>query len=585
MRSFRQNVVTLAVLLVVALGVSCRHTEPAASAPAAAPPAAPIPPKVVFKDWVDRYFDAIFAFQPSMATVTGDHRFDGQLEDRSEAAILRHISVLDGMLSELQALRAEGLVDADEAIDAELIENELKSDLFDLRDVARWRNNPMVYARVPAGGVDALMKRDIADAPERLRRAISRMKGVPAIYAAARANLRNPPREHTEMAVRIAKGTVGFFESALPMWAKTAAQGDANLQRSFDEANAQALSSTQEFVTWMEKTLLPQSKGAFALGEERFKSWLVLQGIPQPLPELKAKGQAQLDKDFAAFVATAKKIDAKKSPAQVVKALSAKHPKPEDLIVSVRKTIEASRKFLVDKQLVSLPSERLPRVEEMPAFDRAGTFASMDMPGPLETRATESFYYVTPVEKEWPAKQKEEHLSLFNPWVTAIITAHEAFPGHFLQFLWADKFPTKTRKLLSNNANAEGWAHYCEQLVIEQGFGGEDPRYTLAQLQEALLRDVRYLVAIGLHAEGMTVEQATKLLREKAFEEQAVALEEAKRGVYDPYLYYTYGKMEVLALRDEYLQRPGATLKSFHDAFIAQGSVPMALVRRQLLRP
>ncbi len=234
---------------------------------------------------------------------------------------------------------------------------------------------------------------------------------------------------------------------------------------------------------------------------------------------------------------------------------------------------------------MTVPSEVRARIEETPPYARSGGFASMDTPGPFETKATEAFYYVTPVEKDWDRKHKEEHLRLFNPWVVAMINVHEAYPGHYLQFLYAPRFPTKTRKLLFASSNAEGWAHYCEQMMVDEGFGGGDPKVRLAQLQEALLRDARYVNGIKLHTAGWTVEQGTKLFQEKAFQERANAFEEARRGTYNPtYLYYTLGKLEIQELREEYRSKKGASLREFHDAFVAQGSLPIPLVRKILFR-
>ena len=169
----------------------------------------------------------------------------------------------------------------------------------------------------------------------------------------------------------------------------------------------------------------------------------------------------------------------------------------------------------------------------------SGAFASMDTPGPYETKATEAFYYVTPPEKDWDAKHKEQHLRLYNPPIMNIITLHEAYPGHYIQFLNAKQFPTKTRKLIACGTNAEGWAHYAEQMMLEEGFGNSDPKLRLAQLQEALLRDARYVVGIKLHTEGWTVEQGAKFFEEKAFQEPANAYEESRRGAYNPTYFIT----------------------------------------------
>ena len=193
---------------------------------------------------------------------------------------------------------------------------------------------------------------------------------------------------------------------------------------------------------------------------------------------------------------------------------------------------------------------------------------------------------MTPTEKDWDAKHKDEHLRAFNSPVMKVITIHEAYPGHYVQFLNAKQFPTKTRKVLYCSSNVEGWAHYAEQMMIEEGFGAGDPKIRLAQLQEALLRDARYVVGIKLHTAGWTVEQGARFFQEKAFQEPANAYEEARRGAYNPtYLYYTLGKLQIYKLREDYRAAKAANynLKDFHDEFVRQGGVPIALIRRILL--
>jgi uncharacterized protein (DUF885 family) len=267
-----------------------------------------------------------------------------------------------------------------------------------------------------------------------------------------------------------------------------------------------------------------------------------------------------------------------------VKSLSEDHPTAEDLIPSVRRSVEAARRYVIDHAIVSVPSEVRPKIEETPPYARSGSFASMDTPGPFEMSATEAFYYVTPVEKDWDAQHADEHLRLYNPPVVAMINVHEAYPGHYLQFLYAKRFPTKVRKVLACATNAEGWAHYCEQMMVDQGFGGGDLKIRLAQLQEALLRDCRYVVGIKLHTAGWTVEEGAKLFVEKAFQEPANAYEEARRGAYNPtYLCYTFGKLEIQKLRDEFRAKKGGTLRDFHDAFVVQGGLPLPLMRKVLL--
>jgi uncharacterized protein (DUF885 family) len=542
-------------------------------------------PTASFSKFVDDYFDARFDYLPSQGTDAGFHEYDTKLEDRSRARIEARIAELKALLSRLQAFDRSKL-SFDEAIDADALEGEIRGFLLDSETLRNWERNPMGYAFLAGGAADSLIKRDFAPAAERLRSLVAREKLMPAVYAAARANLANPPKEFTDLAIRMAKGSAGYFAGTVGRWAKEAAGNDAALWKEFEQANSQVVSATRDFATWLEKDLLPRSKGTYAIGAANFLAKMKSDDmVEMPLADLLAKGEAQLAKDYAAFVETAKKIDPSKTPAQVMKALSDEHPTPEKLIPAVAQSVENARKFLVEKDLVTIPSEVRPRVEETPPFARSGSFASMDTPGAYETKATEAFYYVTPVEPEWDAKHKEEHLRLYNPYVVAIIDFHEVWPGHYLQFLHAPKFPTKTRKLVFCGTNAEGWAHYAEQMMVDQGFGGGDPKYRLAQLQEALLRDCRYVVGIKLHTQGMTVDEGARVFVEKGFQEPANAYEEARRGAYNPtYLYYTLGKLMIQELSNEYRAKTGASLKGFHDAFVAQGGLPIPLVRQILFR-
>ena len=536
-----------------------------------------------FARFVDLYFASRFEARPTEGTAAGLHQHDGRLEDLSRPKILARIAELKAQLEALPGSRSARFEDE---IDAQALEGQIRAELLDLETLKTWEVNPMIYAGLPGGAIDGLMKRDFAPAQDRLRLVIARERAIPAVFEAARANLTRPPREFTDLAIRMTKGSVGFFEGSVAAWAKDAAGKDGRLLADFEGANASVIAATRAFAAWLETDLKPRSDGRYAIGPAHFLAKLKHEEMVElPLPELLARGEAQLAKDYAAFVETARRVDPGKSPAEVMKGLSDDHPTADDLIPSVRRSIDEARKYLVEKAIVTIPSDVRPRIEETPPYARSGSFASMDTPGPFEAKATEAFYYVTPVEKDWDAKHAEEHLRLYNPPVVAMINVHEAYPGHYLQFLYAPRFPTKTRKLVSCGTNAEGWAHYCEEMMVDEGFGGGDPKVRLAQLQEALLRDCRYVVGVKLHTQGMTVEDGAKLFVEKGFQEPANAYEEARRGAYNPtYLYYTFGKLQIQGLRDEYKARKGGGLREFHDAFVAQGSLPIALVRQILFR-
>lgn len=537
-----------------------------------------------FQRFEDDYWDAWLKANPSAATGIGVHDYDGQLEDLSRAAFEKRAADLDAMLDRLNWIAG---LSPEQAIDAEILRSAIRSELLELRDVRGWASNPMMYVGTPGGAIDSLMKRDFAPRPKRLALVVSRLRQVPLLLAEMKANVQNPPKEFTDLAIRMASGSVGFYKETVAGWAREAAGGDAALLASFNEANTAAATAMEDAAAWLKNDLLPRSKGSYAIGAERFsKKLLYDEMVDTPLSEVLAIGEKNLEKDYKDFVETARKIDPSKTPLQVMADISNDHPTEADLIPATRRTLSRIRQFLVDRQIIDLPNDLYPKVEETPPYARSGSFASMDTPGAYENRATEAFYYVTPPEKEWDARHKEEHLRLYNKPVMDIITVHEVFPGHYTQFIYANQFPTRTRKLYACSSNAEGWAHYTEHMMLEEGFGGGDLKLKLAQLSEALLRDCRYVVGIKLHTQGMSVEEGTKVFVEKGFQEQANAYEEARRGSYNPtYLYYTLGKLQIYKLREEYAKKQGKSfnLARFHADFVRQGAIPVPLIRRILL--
>jgi uncharacterized protein (DUF885 family) len=542
------------------------------------------PKPTPFAAFVEDYFDALYEWRPSDGTAAGLHQYDHKLEDRSAAAVAARIETVKKLLTRLEKL---GKLTGDEAMDAEVLDGQLRAELLDMEAIGNWHKNPMNYVGTPGSAVDGLMKRNFAPPVDRLRTVIARLKATPALLAAMQANVKNPPKEFTDLAIIMCEGSVGFFRDSVGAWAKEAAGADARILAEFEAANDQVVRSLQQSVNWLKQELLPKSKGSYAIGADNYKKQLLYEElVDMPLDKLLAVGEANLRRDQEAFIATAKKIDPSKSPTEVLLDLTNDHPTEKDLIPSVRQTLEKTRQFVIDRKIVTVPSEVRPIVMETPPYARNGSFASMDTPGPYEPKATEAFYYVTPTEKDWKPRQIEEHLRLFNRPSTEIITVHEAFPGHYIQFLYAKQVATKTRKLVFCGTNVEGWAHYCEQMVVDQGFGGGDPKVRLAQLSEALWRDCRYVVGIKLHTQGMTVEEGTAYFMKEGFQEQSTSFAEARRGSYNPtYLYYTLGKLQIQKLRDDFQKSQGKdySLEKFHNEFIKQGGLPIKLIRRILL--
>ena len=540
-----------------------------------------------FARFVDTYFDSLYSFSPSQGTAAGFHQYDNKVEDLSAANVNRRIATLHTLQRQLDSIRSGSLA-LDDSIDAAMIDGAIKSEIQDEEEIANWKKNPMNYVGLPGNAVDLLMKRNFAAPVDRLRSVTARLRGVPPVLSEMRVNIVNPPKEFTDLANRIASGSVGFFKDDVAKWAKGAAGSDSSALREFTQVNDSVVTSMQSAADWLKTTLLPKSNGKYAIGAKAFADKLRYdEMVDIPLPTLLKIGEAQLDKDYKAFVATAQEVASGKTPEQAMETLNADHPTAANLIPSANATVQGARQFLIDHKIVDIPSKVLPIVTETPPYARSGTFASMDTPGAYETKATEAFYYVTPPEKDWDAKHVEEHLKLYNKSVMDIITVHEVFPGHFLQFIYAPQFPTKTRKLLGAASNAEGWAHYGEQMMVEEGFGNRDPKTRLAQLSEALLRDCRWVVGMREHTQGLSVQAgATNYFTKKCFQQPANAYEEARRGAYNPtYLYYTLGKLEIYKLRADYQSLRGAnySLRDFHDAFVKQGFPPIKMVRRLLV--
>jgi len=430
-----KKITLLLVCLALGLGMGCvgRKDSPASTQSSAAD----------FSAFVDDYFKALFDFSPTSGTAAGLHQYDALVENLSAGAMQARIEQLKGLLARLKSLRTGTLNEAD-SIDAEILDGQIQAELQDLEIIQGWKKNPMPYVAVAGGSIDSLMKRDFAPPSERLRSVIARLKQIPSIYQAMRQNVSNPPREFTDLAIRLTRGSKEFFEVSVSRWAREAAGENTALLKEFDEANQQVVESLKEAGTWLKQELLPSSKGNFAIGADAFaKKLLYEERVEIPIEQLLRIGEENLEKDYNDFIETAQKIDPTKSPAKVMKSISDGHPKESELVASARETVESIRQFVIDKKIVLVPSDVLPTITETPLYQRSGSFASMDSPGPYETKATEAFYYITPVEKDWDYKHKEEHLRLFNRPVMDLITIHEAFPGHYLQFLYSKQFPPR----------------------------------------------------------------------------------------------------------------------------------------------
>jgi hypothetical protein len=539
-----------------------------------------------FHELVDAYFDDYFKANPSTATSVGFHQYDNQLEDFSAAAHESTRQRLGKYLAEFEAIKPQTLSALDRD-DREIMIATIHGALLEEERVQMWRKNPDKYSGAITSSIFALVKRDFAPLDARLRSVIEREKQVERALAQARSVLQNPPKIYTDIAIEQMPGNIDFFQDTVP--AAFSEVKDTQLVTEFIRVNESVIAELTNYQDWLKKDLLPRSQGTFAIGAENYRLKLSYdEMVDIPLPRLLEIGYAQLHKDQAAFVEAARKIDPHKTPEDVLKELESDHPAGDQLLSSAQLQLDGLRQFLIDKKIITVPGGAQAKVAETPSFQRATTFASMDTPGPYETKATEAYYFVTLPDRSWSKEKQEEYLEGYNYPLLSNVSVHEVWPGHYTQFLWLKNNPelSKVRKLTGAGSNSEGWAHYAETMVLDEGLYQGDPRYRLAQLVDALLRDCRYIVGIRMHTEGMTMAQAKEFFVKEGHQVPVVGEMETKRGTGDPtYLMYTLGKLEILKLREDYRRKVGAqfSLQDFHDRFIKAGNPPIKIVRRELM--
>ena len=537
-----------------------------------------------FTEFADRYFDGLFHFDPASATEAGLHAYDAELPTYSRRQIEAEIARAKQALADLAAISKESL-DRENQLDALLLENSIRARLLNLQDIRMWEKDPDFYNGLIGRALFILVQRNFASIDERLKSLVARERRVPEILKSARANVSNPPAVYTQIAISQVAGEIEFLRRDLPQ--AIVGAKDAALKAEFAQVNQRAIEEYERFLEYLKNDLAPRSKGSFAIGAENYRKKLLYEEMVDiPLGRLLQIGQKALRQTQSNFRATAALIDPGKPPAAVLAELSQDHPAAERLLAETQAGLEDLRWFVTSHGIVTIPSPENPRVAETPAFMRATTFASMDTPGPFEETSSEAFYNLTLPERDWNEAQREQHLRAFSRYGIRVTSIHEVFPGHYTQFLWVKRAPTKVRKLLGADTNAEGWAHYTEQMMLEEGYGEGDPKLLLSQLHEALLRLCRYIVGIRMHTRGMTLEEGIAFFEREGYQERANAEREAMRGTSDPtYLVYTLGKLQLLKLREDYRKKLGDQfkLREFHDCFLSFGWPPIKLIRKEML--
>ena len=539
---------------------------------------------------VDDYLDRFAAYHPSIAAGNGLHGHDGQLEDFSAASIAAEVTWLRDTRRRLAGVDVARLTQ-DERVDHRILEGIVDGWLLDLDTVRTWTRNPMIYASAVSDGVHDLMTMESSAAPERMRQVVTKLRGVPALLAAARTNVRTPPRVFVERAAIMFRGIADLLARDLPL--AFADVKDPALQRELRASAESARQAVEAYATELETTRLATATGNYAIGtanvEARYRAEEL---IDAPAATLLAIGERELKTTQAAFTAAAARVDPKRPALEAWRDVLNDHPKRGEVAPAAQKIVDELFAFIRARRLVDLPAGERVIVAAAPAYDLG--LASMHSSPPLEPHPVKSFYYITDAQADWPADRQNAWLQKFNYATLADITAHEVAPGHYVHSLFMRRTPGKIRRIWIGlnpfpqpSSGQDGWAHYAEQLVADEGFKQEDPRYRLAQTSEALTRICRLISGLRLHSGEWSIDRAAQLFEQEAHLPAPAARQEAVRGTYDPtYGGYFLGKMAALKLRRDVQAARGSAfnLREFHEQVMTNGIAPW-WAHRQLLLP
>jgi uncharacterized protein (DUF885 family) len=542
----------------------------------------------------DSYFkDVYFKYSPTNGTQNGLHEYDSQLEDYTSAGVDQQVAAYTAFEKRVEDFNPAGLTQGESA-DRDIVISNIKGALLELQSIRGWEKNPDEYSSGITNSAYTIMERKFAPPDDRLRVLIAREKLMPAVFDDARKNLKNPPEIFTKIALEQLPGDISFFKNDLPS-AFTDAK-DAQVKADFAKSNSAVIAALESYERWLRTVELPVSHGDFAIGADVYsKKLLYDEMVDIPLDRLLQIDQDNMKANQAEFARVAKELEPNKTSLEVLSELQHDHPAPDKLLQAFHDQFNGLFSFIRSKHIVTIPSEIQPTLQETPPFMRATTFASMDPPGPFEKIATEAYFNVTLPDPKAPPKELEELAEEFNVGTIVSTAVHEAYPGHYIQFLWEPQAPSNVRKILGANTDIEGWAHYCEQMMLDEGYGqpgvgAKDDREAklirLGQLEDALLRNARFVVGIQMHRHQMTMDQAVDFLVKEGYQTRAVGTVEMKRGTGDPtYLYYTLGKLQIMKLRADVQKKQGASfsLEKFHDDFLKQGFPPIKVIRQAML--
>ena len=512
---------------------------------------------------------------PELAVDVGLHEYDGQMSDVSLEAAGEYAAWIDGIIA---AAGSYDDLQGIEAFERDYMVGVLRGELFWIRESGFLTNNPVYYSF--ALGMDVYIDREYAPLDERIVAYTDYVSQVPAMLQTMQRNLEAPlPAPYVETAHAIFAGLADYLENTVP--GLFSAVKDEQLQRRFVAANTAAADAAEQTAAWLDG-LRATATDEFALGEDKFLEMLrATQGVDISLADLKVAGELNLEQNLDLLHEACAEFAPGESTEDCVLKVQSRKP-PEGAVAGATRQLPDLRRFLEENDIVSIPGTEEALVAEAPPHKR-WNFAYINIPGPFES-GLPSVYYIAPPDPGW----SEEDQHAYIPGETDLLATsiHEVWPGHFLQFLHANRAENNVGQHFSTYSFVEGWAHYTEQMMIDAGLGDGDPEYRIGQLLNALLRNVRYLSAIGLHAEGMTVEESHAMFEKVAFQDFGNASQQAFRGTYDPgYLNYTLGKLMINKLREDWTTGRGGeeAWGRFHDQFLSFGSPPVPLIRRQML--
>ncbi|OGL45749.1 MAG: hypothetical protein A2161_05050 [Candidatus Schekmanbacteria bacterium RBG_13_48_7] len=524
----------------------------------------------------------VFKTYPIFATYNGVHDFDECINTLSKTELEQNHRQISKFIDTLTAFD-ESTLNVDSGVDHNLLLSFLKTQVLDYEIIRSFKTNPMIYTDTVSQGIFSLIRRRFAPLNKRFRSIIEREKFIPKILQSARENLDNPPAYITTKTIELTTGALSLFETILPKLASELT--DNSLKRRFHEGNDIVILEIKKYLSFLEEELQPRSNGSYVLGEKIFSQLLFLtENVDIPVTELKKFGLRELRRLQNLFISTSQRMNSDCSPAENIESVLNDYLEPDQLIPYTASLVEKIKNFIIDRDIVTIPRDVTCTVEPMPSF--LWGFAAMSTPGAFESKSTESFYYVEPVKDEWSEEHKREHLKALNKWTMESVSIHEAYPGHFIQGIYTRNLKSKVKKIFQSSAAHEGWAHYCEEMMVEEGYGNNDPRFLMGFLRECLIRVCRYHVAIGLHTGEMSVDDGIEFFKKEGYMDPYTAREETLRGIYDPlYLVYTLGKLLMFKIRNDYKNEKNGnySLKMFHDEYLNVGPIALPLAKKLLL--